>query len=71
MLLGLWAMTGWKARIGMFIVSSEPVPEAEWWAMMPSGVSVHAARRDVLQIRVEHGLCFNSAEMLRYEPRPC
>jgi maleate isomerase len=35
---------GWKARIGMFIVSSEPVPEAEWWAMLPSGVSVHAAR---------------------------
>ena len=35
---------GWKARIGMFIVSSEAVPEAEWWAMMPPGVSVHAAR---------------------------
>ena len=35
MLLGLWAMRRWKARIGMFIVSSEPVPEAEWWAMMP------------------------------------
>ena len=35
---------GWKARIGMFIVASEAVPEAEWWAMMPSGVSVHAAR---------------------------
>ncbi|MEM6498762.1 MAG: hypothetical protein AAF709_18835 [Pseudomonadota bacterium] len=35
---------GWKARIGMFIVSTEAVPEAEWWAMMPSGVSVHAAR---------------------------
>ena len=35
---------GWKARIGMFIVSSEPVPEAVWWAMMPSGVSVHVAR---------------------------
>jgi maleate isomerase len=35
---------GWKARIGMFIVASEPVPEAEWWAMMPAGVSVHAAR---------------------------
>jgi maleate isomerase len=28
----------------MFIVGSEPVPEAEWWAMMPAGVSVHAAR---------------------------
>lgn len=35
---------GWKARIGMFIVSSEAVPEAEWWAMVPPGVSVHAAR---------------------------
>ncbi len=35
---------GWQARIGMFIVSSEAVPEAEWWAMMPPGVSVHAAR---------------------------
>jgi maleate isomerase len=35
---------GWKARVGMFIVGSEPVPEAEWWAMMPPGVSVHAAR---------------------------
>jgi maleate isomerase len=35
---------GWRARIGMFIVSSEPIPEAEWWAMMPPGVSVHAAR---------------------------
>lgn len=35
---------GWKARIGMFIVGVEAVPEAEWWAMLPSGVSVHAAR---------------------------
>jgi len=35
---------GWKARIGMFIVGVEAVPEAEWWAMMPRGVSVHAAR---------------------------
>lgn len=35
---------GWKARIGMFIVASEAVPEAEWWAMAPPHVSVHAAR---------------------------
>lgn len=35
---------GWRARIGMFIVGSEAVPEAEWWAMLPEGVSVHAAR---------------------------
>lgn len=35
---------GWRARIGMFIVGSEAVPEAEWWAMLPDGVSVHAAR---------------------------
>ena len=35
---------GWRARIGMFIVGSEAVPEAEWGAMAPKGVSVHAAR---------------------------
>ncbi|MCA8927960.1 MAG: hypothetical protein KDC18_07800 [Alphaproteobacteria bacterium] len=35
---------GERARIGMFIVGSEAVPEAEWWAMAPPGVSVHAAR---------------------------
>ncbi len=27
--------------------------------------------RDMVQIRVDHRQCFNSAEMLRYEPRPC
>ncbi len=35
---------GWKARIGMFIVSSEAVPAAEGWARAPPHVSVHAAR---------------------------
>ena len=35
---------GGRARIGMFIVGSEAVPEAEWWAMLPANVSVHAAR---------------------------
>jgi maleate isomerase len=35
---------GWRARFGMFIVSNEAVPEAEWWAMMPPDMSVHAAR---------------------------
>ncbi|MGC1443519.1 MAG: hypothetical protein WA888_23150 [Burkholderiaceae bacterium] len=35
---------GWRARFGMFIVASEAVPEAEWWAMLPPGTSVHAAR---------------------------
>ncbi len=35
---------GARARIGLFIVGSEAVPEAEWWAMLPPGVSVHAAR---------------------------
>jgi len=28
----------------MFIVGNEAVPEAEWWAMAPPHVSVHAAR---------------------------
>ena len=37
---------GWRARIGMFIVGNEAVPEAEWWAMLPpgAGISIHAAR---------------------------
>jgi len=35
---------GSLARIGIFIVSREVVPEAEWWAMCPPGVSIHAAR---------------------------
>lgn len=35
---------GWQARIGMFIVGVEAVPEAEWWAMAPPHVSIHAAR---------------------------
>jgi maleate isomerase len=35
---------GWRARIGLFIVGNEAVPEAEWWAMVPPGVSLHAAR---------------------------
>lgn len=35
---------GAEARIGMFIVGNEAVPEAEWWAMLPPNVSVHVAR---------------------------
>jgi maleate isomerase len=35
---------GTDARIGMFIVGNEAVPEAEWWAMLPPNVSVHASR---------------------------
>lgn len=35
---------GWQARIGLFIVASEAVPEAEWWAMAPPHVSIHASR---------------------------
>ena len=35
---------GSRARIGIFVVGNEVVPESEWWAMVPPGVSVHAAR---------------------------
>lgn len=35
---------GHRARFGVFIVGSEAVPEAEWWAMLPDNISVHAAR---------------------------
>ena len=40
------AVDNWgdRARIGLFVVGREVVPEAEWWAMRPAGVSVHAAR---------------------------
>lgn len=37
---------GWRARFGIFIVSNEAVPEAEWWAMLPPGTSSHASRID-------------------------
>lgn len=35
---------GGDARFGLFIVGVEAVPEAEWWAMAPPGVSIHVAR---------------------------
>ena len=35
---------GHRARFGIFIVGAEVVPEAEWWAMLSPGVSVHASR---------------------------
>ncbi len=35
---------GWRARFGLFIVGTEAVPEAEWWAMLPPDISLHAAR---------------------------
>ena len=35
---------GDRARIGIFIVGIEAVPEAEWYAMAPPGVSIHAVR---------------------------
>ena len=35
---------GDRARFGVFIVDAEAVPEAEWWAMAPPGVSIHVAR---------------------------
>lgn len=35
---------GSVARFGIFVVGAEVVPEAEWWAMAPPGVSIHAAR---------------------------
>lgn len=35
---------GWRARFGILIVGDDVVPEAEWWAMAPAGVSIHAAR---------------------------
>lgn len=35
---------GLRARIGVLTPEFDPVPESEMWAMVPQGVSVHAAR---------------------------
>jgi maleate isomerase len=36
-----WA---WRARLGILVNHNDAVPETEFWAMAPRGVSVHAAR---------------------------
>ena len=35
---------GWRARLGILVIDKDMVPEIEFQAMAPSGVSVHAAR---------------------------
>jgi len=35
---------GWAATIGILVIHKDPVPEAELWAMAPSGVTLHTAR---------------------------
>lgn len=35
---------GWRARIGILVIDKDMVPEIEFQAMAPAGVSVHAAR---------------------------
>lgn len=35
---------GWRARIGVLTPHLDPVPESEFQAMAPEGVSIHAAR---------------------------
>jgi maleate cis-trans isomerase len=38
---GSW---GWRARFGILVIDKDPVAEAEFWALAPAGVTVHAAR---------------------------
>jgi len=35
---------GWRARVGVLTPPFDPVPETEFRAMAPEGVSIHAAR---------------------------
>jgi maleate isomerase len=35
---------GWRARVGVLTPHFDPVPETEFCAMAPEGVSIHAAR---------------------------
>jgi maleate cis-trans isomerase len=37
---------GWRARIGVLVITTDPVPESEIWAMAPPGVTLHSARFD-------------------------
>lgn len=35
---------GWRARFGILVIDKDPVAEAEFWALAPAGVTVHAGR---------------------------
>ncbi|WP_027343218.1 maleate cis-trans isomerase family protein [Hamadaea tsunoensis] len=35
---------GWRARLGILVIDTDPVAEAEFWSLAPPGVTVHAAR---------------------------
>jgi maleate isomerase len=42
---------GFRARIGLLTPDDDAVPESEFWTMAPDGVSVHAARVPIADIR--------------------
>lgn len=44
--------SGWRARIGVITPDNDPVPESEFWTLAPEGVSVHAARAPLRDIRM-------------------
>lgn len=44
--------SGWRARIGVITPDNDPVPESEFWTLAPEGVSVHAARAPLGDIRM-------------------
>ena len=43
--------SGWRARIGVLTPDDDTVPESEFWTMAPDGVSVHAARVPLVDVR--------------------
>jgi maleate isomerase len=43
--------SGWRARIGVLTPDDDAVPESEFWTMAPDGVSVHAARVPLTDLR--------------------
>jgi maleate isomerase len=43
--------SGWRARIGVLTPANDPVPESEFWTMAPEGVSVHAARVPLVDVK--------------------
>jgi maleate isomerase len=43
--------SGWRARIGVLTPADDTVPESEFWAMAPDGISVHAARVPLVDLQ--------------------
>jgi len=62
---------GWRARIGVLVLASDPVPECDLYKMAPEGISLHFSRmREKGEVTIEtlkklSNEVENAAELLR------